>query len=366
MANLKSEIVTPNEYYEKLIESDQILRDPQQTEVIAHLQRIYEQLIKQISQTGVLQKLKQKRSPAIQGLYLWGDVGIGKTFLMDSFFICLPFKKKLRIHFHEFMKMIHTRLQLYKGLEEPLIKIAKELAKEYAVICLDELVVSDITDAMLLAGLFRKLYLEKICLLFTSNTPPDELYLKGIQRDSFLPAIELIKQHSQIIHLSSKQDYRYRHYQRDAHYYTPLNSITEDLLESQFNSLTRDQPIKTGVIKILDRNILVKKRSDNVVWFEFLALCGVPRSQQDYLELTRQFSVIIISDLPVIKPEQNDLARAFINLVDVCYDSHTPLIIAAEKPIDEIYTAGKMVFEFTRTRSRLIEMQTESWRQQAL
>lgn len=353
--------MTPSEYYTKLIESDQILNDPQQAQVIQHLQIIYDHLMLHGTKPGLLQKFTGKRGCLTRGLYLWGDVGIGKTFLMDSFYYCLPLRGKLRIHFHQFMKMIHEQMQVLKGENNPIIKIAKKIANENAVICFDELVVNDITDAMILAGLFETLYKEKTCLLFTSNTSPDNLYLKGIQRDSFLPAIEAIKQNSDIIHLTTQKDYRYRDFIENTYYYSPINAQTNTSLENQFNQQRGNSTVHSEPIRILSRNIEVKKMADRIIWFDFLAICGVPRSQLDYIEIAKKFDTIIVSDVKVIQPEQNDLARAFINLVDVLYDANKKLIISAEKPIEEIYYCGRMLFEFARTRSRLVEMQTPAW-----
>lgn len=339
--------MTPIEYYQKLIGSEEILRDPQQEKVVQHLQIIFDHLT-----------LTKKSSSS--GLYIWGDVGVGKTFLMDSFFYCLPFKNKLRIHFHKFMKMIHEQLKTLSGQVDPIAKLAKQIAKENRVICFDELFVNDIADAMLLAGLFEKLYAEKTCILFTSNSPPDSLYLHGIQRESFLPAIDLIKKNSSIVEMTSQTDYRLRN-PGNTFYLTPIDDNTHSKLEQQFETHSQEQPITTTPIRILDRNIKVQKVSGEVVWFDFSDICGVPRSQNDYVEIAKQFDTILVSNVTVIQPEQNDLARSFINLVDVMYDSNKKLIISAEKPIEQIYYCGRLLFEFARTRSRIIEMQTASW-----
>lgn len=353
--------MTPTEYYQRLIESDQILPDDQQSIVINQLQIIYDQLTNHNQKTSFLQKLQGKNQPSIKGLYLWGDVGVGKTFLIDCFFYTLPFKNKLRIHFHQFMKMIHEQLTSLQGETKPLEKIAAKLAKEYHVICFDELLVHDITDAMLLAGFFKALYKEKICLLFTSNTPPDNLYLKGIQRDSFLPAIDAIKNHSQIIHITTDRDYRFREYEANTVYFTPLDEKTAEKITELFDSLNHHQSCQQTPLRIYDREIAVKKASDDIVWFDFFVICGVPRNQNDYIAIANKFQTIIVSDVKAIQPEQNDLARAFINLVDVFYDANRRLIISAEVPIEKIYQSGRMLFEFARTKSRLIEMQTPAW-----
>lgn len=269
----------------------------------------------------------------------------------------------MRTHFHRFMKMIHEQLSLLQGKANPLEKIAKNLASETCVICFDELVISDITDAMLLAGLFEALYKEKICLLFTSNSAPDDLYKKGLQRDRFLPAIELIKENSDVIHITTTEDYRLRNYEENKFYYTPLTSQSEKKLEDQFKQLSHEAIISTEPLLLYERKIPVKQSADGVVWFEFETICNIPRNQNDYILIAKQFHTIMISNVTVIQTHQNDVARLFINLVDVLYDANKKLIISAEKPIEQIYLSGRMFFEFSRTKSRLIEMQTLSWQQ---
>ena len=257
--------------------------------------------------------------------------------------------------------MIHEQLGQLQGEAHPLGVIAKNLAKEVRVICFDELVVNDIADAMLAAGLLEALYMQKICLLFTSNSPPDDLYLKGIQRDSFLPAIELIKKNSEVVHITSSNDYRLRNYREDAFYYSPLNTDAEEKLETQFSKMSHQAPASKQPLRIYERDIRVRKIADGVVWFDFLDLCGIPRSQDDYLAIASHFHTIIVSNVTPIHPEQNDLARSFINLIDVLYDANKKLIISADKPIEQLYLCGRMLFEFARTRSRLMEMQTLAW-----
>jgi cell division protein ZapE len=353
-------MVTPTTYYHRLVESDQILLDGQQLAVVEQLQFIFDQLI-QSNKKKLLLKFTGQTPTLTTGLYLFGDVGIGKTFLLDCFYYCLPFKNKLRIHFHNFMKMVQEQLKELQGEVNPLAKIAKKLARQTKVICFDELIVNDIADAMILAGLFKALYREKVCLLFTSNQAPDNLYLKGLQRDSFLPAIELIKQNSIVMHIASNKDYRMQKPQENCCYFFPLNPQAQEKLQLQFELNSNHQAEATKSIKVLERDIRVQKIAEGVVWFDFLDICGIPRSQQDYLVLAQQFHTFIVSNVTVIQPEQNDLARSFINLVDVLYDATRKLIISAQKPADQLYQSGRMLFDFSRTRSRLAEMQTFAW-----
>ncbi|MBA2655196.1 MAG: AFG1 family ATPase [Gammaproteobacteria bacterium] len=353
--------MTPIEYYQRLIESDQILEDDQQAMVVKQFQVIHDHLMHATSKFTLLKKLSLTKTDLTKGLYLWGDVGIGKTFLMDCFFYCLPFKNKLRIHFIKFMHMIHEQLTQLQGTTNPLKKIATQLAGETKVICFDELAVNDIADAMLLAGLFDALYKERICLIFTSNSSPDNLYLKGLQRGNFLPAIELLKKNSEVIHITTQSDYRLQNYADNTFYYTPLDNDAEQKLQTQFSLLSKQPAEVKKLLRICDRDIMTRKVSEGVAWFDFLKICGVPRSQDDYLAIAKNYHTIIVSNVTAIQPEQNDLARTFISLVDVLYDTNKKLIISAEKPIEQLYRSGRMLFEFARTRSRLIEMQTMAW-----
>jgi cell division protein ZapE len=351
--------LNPIEYYQKLIENGEILKDDQQSSVVNYLQSLFDQLMG--SNTTLLGKFFRNRGQSPQGLYLWGDVGIGKTFVIDCFFNCLPFSNKLRVHFHQFMNMTHQELKSLQGKTNPLKRIARKLAGSARLICLDELIVNDIADAMLLEGFLKALYKEGICLLFTSNSSPDRLYWKGLQRDSFLPAIELIKNRSKIIHLNSNRDYRLINYDNNLFYYMPLNNETDRQLQQEFKRLTQNFPNSQESLRIYDRTIPIRNQAKDVIWFNFLDICGIPRSKDDFLVIANHFNTIMISNITPIQPEQNDLARSFINLIDVLYDSRKKIIFSAEKPIDDLYRSGRMSLEFTRTRSRLIEMQTLAW-----
>lgn len=355
--------MTPTTYYHRLIESEQILRDDQQAAVIEQLEIIFNHIVQKNS--GLQTMLGLGKLTSIEGLYLWGQVGIGKTFLLDCFYHCLPLKNKIRIHFHQFMKRVHQQLAKLQGQTSPLTKIAKQFAKETCVICFDELLVNDIADAMILAGLFDALYKENITLLFTSNTAPDNLYLHGLHRPSFIPAIQLIKKYSKIIELTAQSDYRFRNYQENNYYYFPLGEAAEQKLHVQFDKNRQGAPENKQALRILDRDIPVRKIAAGVIWFDYPDICGIPRSQQDYLEIVKQFHTIIVSNITAIEPMQHDLARSFINLVDILYDAHRKLIISASVPPEQLCLSGKMLFEFARTRSRLAEMQTQGWQEQS-
>lgn len=305
--------------------------------------------------------LKMRKHKAIEGLYLWGGVGVGKTFLMDCFYECLPFKNKLRIHFHLFMQMIHEQLKINQGKVNPLDIVAKTIAKKYIVLCLDELIVADIADAIILAKLFQALFVNGVCLVTTSNIEPNELYKNGLQRQQFLPAIDLIKKHTQVLHISSSSDYRKNHEKFSEVFFTPHNQIALEKMENLFANLTKNQLIYDEPIKIYDRKIPVIKRTASAIWFDFDVICSAPRSHYDYLYLAKHFPIIFINKVPVISGYSNNSITLFIKLIDIFYDNKVKLILSTEAPIIEIYREGRMIKDFARTCSRLFEMQSESY-----
>jgi cell division protein ZapE len=346
--------MTPIEYYLKKIAAGEILEDQQQYQIIEKFQIIYEALLSQPQ--GWLARLQRKQPP--RGLYLWGNVGIGKTFLMDTFYYSLPFEQKLRIHFYAFMQQVHQELHKLQGSKNPLQILAKNWAQKTRVLCFDELIVTDIADATLLGGLLAALFQQGICLIVTTNVPPDDLYKNGLQRELFLPAIAEIKAKMDICHLGITDDYRVNYSQRPQYYWYPLTTQTRQRLEESFARFSQGIPPTMSPLQINGRLIRVKKSAGSVVWFDFMDICGIPRSQEDYLALTKDYKTILVSNLTVIGPQEHDLARSFIRFIDVLYDTKTRLIIAAAQPIDQIYTSGQLLLEFARTRSRLIQMQS--------
>lgn len=354
---------TPLQSYQDCVRLAQIESHPAQLAVIHELNDIYHQLIlRQKQRRSAIGKLRRKIKPRppIQGLYLWGDVGVGKTFLMDCFYQSLPIQKT-RIHFHAFMQDIHEQLTALQGEKNPLQKIAFTLSEKYLVICFDEFFVTNIADAMLLGELFKLFFERGLCLIATSNVPPDELYKNGIQRERFLPAIELIKKHTRTIHLETGKDYRKRHTHQASVYFTPIEKDTTEKLQALFEYYAEKFPVYTDPIKLYERLLKIERAANRVIWFDFMAICGRPRSQKDYLALVKNYDVFIVSHLPIIKPHQHDLIVSLIHLVDVLYDAHKRLIISADAPIPNIYPEGKYQFAFQRTRSRLIEMQSETY-----
>ncbi len=349
--------MTPLDYYHEQVTHGFAVSDSIQLDALEHLQRAYRELIKEHAKREGWRALFHKPK-LVKGVYLWGGVGIGKTFLMDCFYHSLPFKNKLRMHFHQFMQMVHNKLTAHQGEAEPLTVIAKELSKAADVICFDEFFVSDITDAMLLGRLFKALFSQGVCLVLTSNVMPDDLYKNGLQRSQFLPAIALIKNDTEVFHLESTVDYRLRHLKEAGVFYTPLNSDSRKKMEKSFQEVTQGQTITTDPIDVLGRHIQIKKQGDTAVWFEFSDICHVPRSQKDYLAIAERYKTVFISDIPIIQENEKDMICLFISLVDVLYDARVRLVISAAEPVEQLYMRGYMIMEYTRTHSRLLEMQS--------
>lgn len=346
----------PIEQYQQAISSGNFIPDSQQQRAVEHLQRVYDDILN--AQKKSWKKIFSKQKTPIKGLYLWGEVGAGKTWLMDIFYDALPISRKLRMHFHRFIHRVHDDLKKLQGKQDPLKIVAKKIAAEADVLCFDEFIVADITDAMLLANLLDALFAQGVTLVTTSNTLPDNLYRNGLQRGRFLPAIELIKQHTEILHLQSQQDYRLRVLTQLGIYFSPLNETTVNTMQRIFAQLTHERFTREESLVINDRTIETKACGNQIVWFDFNILCHVPRSQLDYLEISRCFHTVLLSNVPKIAPEEDNLIVYLINLVDVFYDAKVKLIISAAVSIGELYTQGRYVFQFQRTKSRLLEMQS--------
>lgn len=349
--------MTPLDYYQEKITQGVIHPDPQQLLVMQDFQKIYVQLCDEFKRRSRMLSFLRKPQ-LVKGIYLWGSVGVGKTFMMDCFYQALPFPTKMRMHFHAFMQRIHNELTKHQGEKDPLQMIAKELAQETMVLCFDEFHVSDITDAMLLGRLLRALFERGVCLIVTSNVMPDDLYKHGLQRSQFLPAIAMIKADTNVLHIPTSVDYRLRHLKEAGVFYTPLDKKAQENMEKSFDALTRGQLIYQEPVLICGRSIQIKKRSDDAIWFEFSNICHVPRSQKDYLEIADQYQTVLISDVPIIKPHEKDIICLFINMVDVFYDARVRLVISAAEPVEQLYSRGYMILEYTRTHSRLLEMQS--------
>ncbi len=311
---------------------------------------LYNQIIKQIG-------FPKKQLP-IKGIYLWGNVGRGKTFLMDLFFKTLDIKKKKRIHFHRMMSEVHAHLQKVNNIEDPIIKIVKSMAKNTRVLCFDEFFVRDIGDAMILGKLLDGFFMHGITLVTTSNIIPSELYKDGLQREQFLPAIKLLEQNTDIIQIKDGPDYRLRLLENAGTFFLAKHKETHKKIEQYCNKMVTNGNQNNKKLEILGRQIQTICLGQGVVWFAFKDICHNPRGTQDYIEIARQFQTVIISDLPIFTEDENNLARRFISLVDEFYDHKVNLILSAEENIENIYKGKKLHSEFKRTTSRLIEMQS--------
>jgi cell division protein ZapE len=359
--------MTPLERYQADLKRPDFFHDPAQENAVRHLQRLYDDLVAaehQIKLVGLFGRLLGKKHQGpIKGLYFWGGVGRGKTYLVDTFYDALPFKEKMRTHFHRFMKRVHEELQTLEGEKNPLTIIAKRFAREARVICFDEFFVSDITDAMILATLLEELFKNGVTLVATSNIVPDGLYRDGLQRARFLPAIKLLKENTEIVNVDSGIDYRLRALEQAELYHCPLSAEAERSMEEGFRSLLTENCVvkENEVLMIENREIRARKVANDVAWFEFRELCDGPRSQNDYIDLAKIFDAVLISGVEQMSVSTDDIARRFINLVDEFYDRNVKLILSAEVELKDLYAGGRLEFEFQRTLSRLLEMQSHEY-----
>lgn len=355
----------PAARYQQGVADGEFRHDEAQAAAIERLQALYENLQNpgEVKRPGLIARLmgtKPERRQ-VKGLYFWGGVGRGKTFLMDLFYESLPFTDKRRLHFHRFMREVHHQLRDLQGESNPLRQVAARFAAQARVICFDEFFVSDITDAMLLAGLLEELFNRGVTLVATSNVVPDRLYEDGLQRRKFLPAIELIKQHTDVHNMDGGVDYRLRALESAEIYHHPLDEAAEAGLEAAFYSISPDEGRADVVLDIEGREIRTRRCGDGVAWFDFESLCDGPRSQNDYIELAHLFQTVLLGKVPVFTTRKEDQARRFISLVDEFYDRNVKLIISAEAGILDLYEGERLKFEFQRTESRLQEMQSNEY-----
>ncbi|MCU5773453.1 cell division protein ZapE [Erwiniaceae bacterium BAC15a-03b] len=307
-------------------------------------------------------KEKNSRIEPVRGLYMWGGVGRGKTWLMDMFFRAIPGDRKLRLHFHRFMLRVHQELTELQGQSDPLEIIADRFKAQTDILCFDEFFVSDITDAMLLGTLMEALFARGISLVATSNIPPDDLYRNGLQRARFMPAIELIKRHCDIMNVDAGIDYRLRTLTSAHLWMQPLNQQTDHEMDRMFVALAgqaRDE--EKPVLEVNHRALPTLGMAEGVVALDFHTLCGEARSQHDYIELSRRFHSVLLFNVPVMINRTEDQARRFLALVDEFYERHVKLVVAAETSLFEIYQGERLKFEYQRCLSRLQEMQSEEY-----
>ena len=361
----------PKERYRQDTQRPGFRDDPIQRDAADLLDTVYQRLTATTPATPLLQRAWQWMSDAPRkaetGVYLWGGVGRGKSHLMDAFYECLPFAEKRRAHFYRFMQQTHSALGTLKDRPDPLEHIGQRLAETTRVLCFDEFFVSDITDAMILSGLLQSMFRHGVTLVATSNLHPDDLYAVGLQRDRFLPAIELIKQHNTVFHLDGGTDYRLTVLSQAETYHCPLGNAAEAGLAESFQQLAGCSDQSGGSeqsgrsIEVLGRTIPVRAVSDGIAWFEFRDICDGPRSHSDYVELSHYLHTILIENVPTLDDYDNDATRRFIQLVDEFYDRSVNLIVSAAAPPNQLYRGTRLAEEFERTASRLHEMQTDEY-----
>lgn len=359
--------MSPMEEYKRSIQSGRLQPDAAQEKVVRKLQRLYDHLI-EAEQNGkpswferIRQRLKPDTAETIKGIYLWGPVGRGKTLMVDMFFHDLPLDNKMRMHFHRFMQMIHHELRELQDTTDPITVVADRVAERARIICFDEFHVADITDAMLLGGLFRALFERGVVLVATSNTEPKHLYRDGLQRERFLPAIDLIEKYTHVIHIGGQTDYRLEFLDHAEIYHWPLDDAARECMENNFVHLAPEAGSSGEAIEIEGRDIRTVRNADGVAWFEFEELCGGPRSAADYIEIARTYQAVLVSDIPRLTGDVEDKAKRLINLVDELYDRGVKLIISAAEPPDNLYCGSRHAADFQRTLSRLHEMRSHSY-----
>lgn len=347
-------------FYEQTLVQRGFTPDAAQARAIERLQQFFHewQAYKQQRNNRLKRFINHPDVP--RGVYLWGGVGRGKSFLMDSFYSVVPLVRKTRIHFHEFMRDVHRQLDLHKGVADPLNDVAMSIARKNRLICFDEFHVSDIADAMILFNLLKVLFDNGVSFVMTSNYEPDALYPNGLHRDRMLPTIALLKEKLDIVNVDGGIDYRKRSLEQVDAYHTPLSAASDRALRAIFAQLA-DTEDEDPRLHIETREIRALRRAGTIVWFDFATLCGGPRSQNDYLEIASRFHTVILSGVPMMSAAMSSEARRFTWLIDVLYDRRVKLIISAEVPANELYTEGMLANEFHRTVSRICEMQSRDY-----
>ena len=367
MPTTDTTVTTPTQRYQRDLASGILLEDLAQAQAIEHFQRLYDELTAQKPSsadalTRLLSRFKKVEPARVKGLYIYGGVGRGKTYLMDVFFESLPFENKMRTHFHRFMQRVHSELTQLKMQKNPLELVARKIAAEARIICFDEFFVSDIGDAMILGGLLTELIEEGVTFVTTSNIEPDSLYANGLQRERFLPAIALLKKNTTVVQLDGGVDYRLRSLQQAKIYYSPLGPEADAELLRSFSRLAdHGEVLSDTTVEVLGREIPTRKRAEDIIWFDCEALCGGPRSAYDYIELAKLYQAILLSNVPLFDGSNDDIARRFVSLVDELYDRHVKLIVSAQVPLLALYQGAGLAFVFERTASRLLEMQSEEY-----
>ncbi|HWW07676.1 cell division protein ZapE [Collimonas sp.] len=348
------------EFYEQALTQRGFQADDAQRRAVDRLQQAYDEWVEYKAQRSNSFKRLINRPDVPRGVYMWGGVGRGKSFLMDSFYSVVPVVRKTRLHFHEFMRAVHRQLDELKGVADPLDEVAKRVARKYRLICFDEFHVSDIADAMILYNLLKALFDNGVSFVMTSNYEPSTLYPDGLHRDRMLPTIKLLQDNLDVMNIDAGIDYRKRALEQVETYHSPLNADTDRALRHAFAGVA-DTADEDPIVDIEARKIKALRRAGGVIWFDFNTLCGGPRSQNDYLEIASRFHTVILSGIPQMSAAMSSEARRFTWLIDVFYDHKIKLIMSAAVAPDELYTQGMLANEFHRTVSRIMEMQSREY-----
>lgn len=353
--------MTPEEKYLLAIQEGQLQADASQASAVSQLNTLYLQLEQAPRQSRNRWSSFFKKQPYLQGMYLWGGTGRGKTHLMDTFYACLEFPEKHRLHFHRFMRDIHTQIRAHEHMADPLKTIGKEWAAKYRLLCLDEFHVTDITDAMILARLLEVLFTNGVTIVTTSNIAIDELYKDGLQRSSFLPAIDLLHEYTREVALGEGMDYRFSYLQQASTYYVTAHGESCTELETHFSRLADVEAKHNRSITINERHIHYLAWANDIIWFDFSELCRTARSAMDYLEIAQCFEAVFVSNVQHMNDAQNDVTRRFLHLIDALYDHRVKVFISADAAPAALYTGTKMTFAFARAVSRLSEMASQHY-----
>jgi len=347
--------------YEAALAARGFQSDPAQLRAIDALERCENEWIAYKGRRSNAVTRALVRPPIPRGVYMWGGVGRGKSFLMDVFFHSVPLTRKTRLHFHEFMREVHRELHELKGTVDPLDELGRRIARRHRLICFDEFHVADVTDAMILHRLLEALFANRVGIVTTSNFRPDGLYPNGLHRERILPAIELLQRQLEVVNVDAGTDYRQRVLEQVQTYHWPLGAQAEAQLAQAFSSLADGREEEQPALAIEQRTVPARRRAGGVVWFDFKTLCGGPRSHHDYLEIASRFHTVLLSDVPRMSPRLASEARRFTWLVDVLYDRRVRLVMSAQCPPEELYVEGPLAHEFPRTASRLREMQSAAF-----
>ena len=344
--------------YQQNLAKRGFVQDSSQWRAVERLQQLFEEWSAYKKRRDTALKRLLVKPPLPKGVYLWGPVGRGKSFLMDAFYLCVPLVRKRRVHFHHFMREVHRELDELKGTEDPIAAVAARTARRFRLICFDEFHVSDIADAMILGRYLEKVMDLGVEFVMTSNYSPDQLYATGLQRERFLPAIELLKTRLDVVEVDSGTDYRRLKMERVRVYHVG----SDDSVLSRIFEEVKDVEEEKQPLDVEGRTIAYRKRAGGLVWFDFAALCGGARSYADYVDLTKRFHTVMLSGVPRMSAKQSDAARRFTWLVDVLYDERLKLVLSAAAPPEELFTEGENSADFQRTVSRLHEMQSAEYR----